>query len=151
MADREDESSHGDTSRILIAPHGPWNRAKYERVDTHHTVSVWATISWSCPVECLRRSYSLPEWGWHHWQTSAVWCRHSHFHGVCHHSNSRALTPFHVNEDPRVTDKNRALAFKKICQNSTSLNEERLIICNNGTPIALGEEITAKSGSEISF
>lgn len=74
--------------------------------------------------------------------------------GVCH---SRALTPFHVTDDSLVTDKKFWMAFKerkgeKCIENSTSLQKERLIICNNGSPIALREKITGKKGrSEISF
>lgn len=87
MADREDESSHGGTSRILIAPRGPWNRLKYERVAGRRYPSHGDCLSgppYCGPVlfECLRWSCLLPKLGWHPWQTSAAWRHPSHFHGV---------------------------------------------------------------------
>lgn len=91
--------------------------------------------------------------------TKPLWCQavtHTSTGCLSSCSNGQALTPFHVNEDSPVTDKKKNSGWplrrgKRHSKNSTSPQKERLIICDNGTPVALREKITGKSRSEISF
>lgn len=160
LADREDESRQLGASGILIDLQS-WlvvKTERWERSCRDNTSRPVYIPYYDAVLQSVRDNTVFAARVLLTSLTKPPWCQavtHTSTGCLSSCSNGQALTPFHVNEESPATDKKQWMAFKRRkkrhSKNSTSPQKERLIICNNGTPVALREKITGKSRSEISF